>query len=59
MVTDKPVPTPGFAEVLVKVGYCGICGSDIHAFDSGFSAPTGCIVISNYPVAKGWLSATG
>ncbi len=39
MVTDKPVPTPGNAEVLVKVEYCGICGSDIHAFDSGFFPP--------------------
>ena len=30
---DVPVPTPGPDEVLVAVGACGICGSDIHGFD--------------------------
>lgn len=39
MVIDKQVPSPGPAEVLVKVEYCGICGSDIHAFESGFFPP--------------------
>lgn len=28
-----PVPRPGPGEVLVKVSYCGICGSDIHAYN--------------------------
>lgn len=27
---EKPVPGPG--EVLVKVKYCGICGTDLHAY---------------------------
>ncbi len=27
---DKPAPGPG--EVLVKVAYCGICGTDVHAY---------------------------
>ena len=31
--SEMPVPGPG--EVLIKVGRVGICGSDIHAFESG------------------------
>jgi len=31
-----PVPAPG--EVVVRVDYCGICGSDLHAQQQGFSA---------------------
>ncbi len=33
---EKPVPRPGPGEVLVRVEYCGICGSDLHAYKSGF-----------------------
>jgi threonine dehydrogenase-like Zn-dependent dehydrogenase len=29
-VEDRPVPDPGPGEVLVEVGHCGICGSDLH-----------------------------
>ena len=29
---DVPVPEPGEGEVLVKVDYCGICGTDVHGF---------------------------
>ena len=29
---DYPKPTLGFDDVLVKVHYCGICGSDITNF---------------------------
>ena len=25
-------PTPGSKEVTIKIAYCGICGSDLHAF---------------------------
>jgi len=34
-VVDKPRPEPGEGEVLVRVEYCGICGSDLHAYKSG------------------------
>ncbi len=30
---DIPKPQPG--EVLLKVGYCGVCGSDVHFYESG------------------------
>lgn len=29
-VMNLPDPTPGHGEVVVKVGRCGICGSDLH-----------------------------
>ena len=31
-IRDIPVPEIGEDEVLVKVAYTGICGSDLHAF---------------------------
>jgi len=32
-ITDLAVPTPGPGEILVNVGACGICGSDVHGYD--------------------------
>jgi L-iditol 2-dehydrogenase len=32
-VEDRPEPAPGPGEVLLKVAYCGICGSDVHTFE--------------------------
>lgn len=32
---QRPVPTPGPGEVLVKVEYVGICGSDMHYYETG------------------------
>jgi (R,R)-butanediol dehydrogenase / meso-butanediol dehydrogenase / diacetyl reductase len=34
---DVPVPGPG--EVLIEVGYCGICGSDLHLMVEGWGKP--------------------
>ena len=34
-VTDYPKPTLAKDEVLIKVKYCGICGSDLEAFQYG------------------------
>ncbi len=30
---EVPDPTPGPGEVLIQVGACGICGSDVHGMD--------------------------
>lgn len=35
MAADIPVPKEN--EVLIKVEYVGICGSDVHGFESGHS----------------------
>lgn len=50
-----PTPEPGPEEILVKVAYCGICGSDLHLADLGFFPP-GCIIgheISGHVAAVG------
>jgi 2-desacetyl-2-hydroxyethyl bacteriochlorophyllide A dehydrogenase len=38
-VEDRPVPAPGEGQVLVEVGHCGICGSDIHLVLEGWGKP--------------------
>jgi 2-desacetyl-2-hydroxyethyl bacteriochlorophyllide A dehydrogenase len=42
-VEDVPSPEPGPGEVVVRVAYCGICGSDIHMLATGM-LPEGCII---------------
>jgi len=37
---EKPIPKPGPGQVLIKVAYCGICGSDLHYFNHE-KAPSG------------------
>lgn len=34
-IQDAPVPEPGPKEILLKVEYVGMCGSDIHGFEFG------------------------
>lgn len=31
-IEELEIPSPGSGEILLKVVYCGICGSDLHAF---------------------------
>jgi L-iditol 2-dehydrogenase len=38
-VEERPIPTPGPDEVLVRVGSVGICGSDVHYYESGRIGP--------------------
>jgi len=33
--TERPIPTPKADEVLVKLEYVGICGSDLHYYETG------------------------
>jgi (R,R)-butanediol dehydrogenase/meso-butanediol dehydrogenase/diacetyl reductase len=39
-IEDIPVPEPGPGQLLLKVSACGICGSDLHAYQAGL-APEG------------------
>ncbi len=32
---DMPAPTPTPGKAVVDISYCGICGTDLHAFQSG------------------------
>lgn len=34
-IQERPIPAPAANEVLVKVEYVGICGSDLHYFEHG------------------------
>jgi 2-desacetyl-2-hydroxyethyl bacteriochlorophyllide A dehydrogenase len=43
-IQDKPVPDIGPQEALVKVEYCGICGSDVHAYTNGIAINTGTVM---------------
>ena len=34
-LTERPIPVPGEDEVLVRVEYVGVCGSDLHYYEAG------------------------
>ncbi|MCX5859830.1 MAG: alcohol dehydrogenase catalytic domain-containing protein [Proteobacteria bacterium] len=54
-IIDLPLPPPGPGEVLIKVAYCGICGSDIHLIDTGL-LPSDCVIGHEI---SGWVEACG
>src|SRR4051794_1917570 len=35
VLEERPVPTPGPGEVLIRIGSVGICGSDVHYYQHG------------------------
>jgi 2-desacetyl-2-hydroxyethyl bacteriochlorophyllide A dehydrogenase len=45
-VTEVPDPSPGHGQLVVQVGACGICGTDVHIADGEFP-PT------PYPIVPG------
>jgi len=45
VVEDLPQPSPGPAELLIKVMACGICGTDIHIFRGEY--------FGEYPIIPG------
>ena len=55
VVERVPVPEIGAGEVLVRVGACGICGTDIKKIEHGFIAPP---LILGHEVA-GTVAAVG
>ncbi|HEY2520492.1 MAG TPA: alcohol dehydrogenase catalytic domain-containing protein [Streptosporangiaceae bacterium] len=46
-VEDVPDPAPRDHEVVVEVGTCGICGTDVHVYDGDYAA------VRDYPVIPG------
>lgn len=45
IIENLPDPTPGIGEVVIKVGRCGICGSDLHMTeDPAFGAGPGTVL---------------
>ena len=48
-VEEVPDPVPGPQDVLIKVGRCGICGTDLHITqDPVFGAPPGMVLGHEY-----------
>lgn len=45
-IEERPVPEPGPGEVLIRVGVCGVCGSDATEFGRG-------LVLAQPPVTMG------
>ena len=54
-VQECPTPEPGNDEVLIKIAYCGICGSDVHMLEAGMFPPDSIIghEVSGYVVKTG------
>jgi threonine dehydrogenase-like Zn-dependent dehydrogenase len=44
-IDEVPIPVPGTGEAVVKVGLCGICGTDYRIFHGDF--------LSRYPLTSG------
>jgi (R,R)-butanediol dehydrogenase/meso-butanediol dehydrogenase/diacetyl reductase len=38
-IQRRPLPRPKSGQVLVRIQYCGICGSDVHVFEQGRPQP--------------------
>src|SRR5262245_38319812 len=58
---EVPTPEPGPGEVLLEVGLCGVCGSDLHLYDSPMAGggivmghEYGATVVSAGPGVSGW-----
>lgn len=61
-IQQRPIPVPADDEVLVKVEYVGICGSDLHYYESGrignfIVEPP--FVLGHEPAALLWKSGQG
>ena len=38
-LTERDIPVPKADEVLIRVEYVGVCGSDLHYYENGGSGP--------------------
>ena len=55
-ILEKPKPEIYSGEALVKVEYCGICGSDVHGYQNGIMIPVGAVIGHE---CSGTVSAVG
>ena len=44
IIEERPIPSVGPGEALLKVEACGICGTDVHAYLSGGLYPLGTVM---------------
>ena len=38
-IEERPIPVPGPGQMVVKINYCGICGTDVEAFNHCTGTP--------------------
>jgi (R,R)-butanediol dehydrogenase/meso-butanediol dehydrogenase/diacetyl reductase len=44
-LVERPLPSAGRGDVVIKVAYCGVCGSDVHATEASASqVPKGTVL---------------
>jgi len=56
-IADVPTPAAGASEVLIRVGACGMCGSDVHGYDGSSGRRIPPIVMGHE--AAGRIAAVG
>jgi L-iditol 2-dehydrogenase len=56
-IAEVPIPAVGAGEVLIRVGACGICGSDVHGYDGSSGRRIPPIVMGHE--AAGRIAAVG
>jgi L-iditol 2-dehydrogenase len=56
-IAEVPTPAAGVGEVLIRVGACGICGSDVHGYDGSSGRRIPPIVMGHE--AAGRIAAVG
>jgi L-iditol 2-dehydrogenase len=56
-LAELPTPSPSAGEVLIRVGACGICGSDVHGYDGSSGRRIPPIVMGHE--AAGRIEAVG
>jgi propanol-preferring alcohol dehydrogenase len=56
---NRPRPDPGPGEVLVRVGACGVCRTDLHVVDGDLSEPSLPIVPGHKIVGRVEAIGTG
>ena len=56
-IAEVPTPTAAAGEVLIRVGACGICGSDVHGYDGSSGRRIPPIVMGHE--AAGQIAAVG
>jgi threonine dehydrogenase-like Zn-dependent dehydrogenase len=55
-ILERPKPEIHSGEALVKVAYCGVCGSDVHGYQNGVMIPVGAVMGHE---CSGTVSAVG